>query len=167
MTPTLKLHDVPVGSVAPDRLTLFDPAVATIAPPPQLPARPLGVATARPAGSVSVKAMPVSAIALAAGLTMLKVNVVEPPGGMEAGANDLAMGGGATTVTRADAVLPVPAAGVVLPGPAARPGVPDREVLDGHGDSCVQTGGEPHHQEPPVRACAVEIVAAPEKAGAG
>jgi hypothetical protein len=47
----------------PDRETDVAPAVAEMVPPPQEPVRPFGVATTRPAGSESVKATPVSAVA--------------------------------------------------------------------------------------------------------
>jgi len=52
---TLKVQEAPTASVAPDKPILFDPAVAVIAPPPQVPVSPFGVATKRPAGSGSVK----------------------------------------------------------------------------------------------------------------
>ncbi|MBK7660155.1 MAG: hypothetical protein IPJ28_13885 [Betaproteobacteria bacterium] len=57
-TLTEKLQVLFAASVAPDRLTAPEPAVAVIVPPPQLPVRPLGVATSRPKGSVSVKPTP-------------------------------------------------------------------------------------------------------------
>jgi len=56
---TEKVHDALAARVAADRLTALDPAVAAIAPPPQLPVRPLGVVTTNPAGNVSVNPMPV------------------------------------------------------------------------------------------------------------
>ena len=57
---TEKVHDPPVASVAPARLTVEEPAVAVIVPPPQLPVSPFGVATTRPDGKVSVKATSLS-----------------------------------------------------------------------------------------------------------
>jgi hypothetical protein len=57
---TVKLQEALAVSVAPERLTLPDPAVAVIVPPPQLPVRPFGVETTRPEGIVSVKPIPVS-----------------------------------------------------------------------------------------------------------
>ena len=48
VTPTLKVHPAPAASVAPVKRMPPDAAVATIMPPPQLPMRPLGVATKRP-----------------------------------------------------------------------------------------------------------------------
>jgi len=43
---------------SPASVMVFEPAV--IVPPPQLPVKPLGAATASPAGNVSLKATPVS-----------------------------------------------------------------------------------------------------------
>src|SRR6185369_9154641 len=48
------------ANVPPVRLMLPDPATA-VAVPPQVLFNPLGVATTRPAGKLSVKAMPLSA----------------------------------------------------------------------------------------------------------
>src|SRR5437899_1730407 len=67
---TLKVHDALAANVAPARLTLPEPAVAVMVPPPQLPVRPFGVATTRPAGRLSVNATPVSATVVF-GLVML------------------------------------------------------------------------------------------------
>jgi hypothetical protein len=61
VTFTEKVQDVLAASVAPERLMTFVPAVAVIVPPPQEPVRPFGVEMIRPAGSVSLKAMPLSA----------------------------------------------------------------------------------------------------------
>jgi hypothetical protein len=74
-TLSVKAQVAPAASAAADKLTLFDPAAAVIVPPPQLPARPLGVATSRPAGRVSVKPIPVREDP-ALGLDRLKVRVV-------------------------------------------------------------------------------------------
>jgi hypothetical protein len=54
-------HDALAGIVPPVRVTLFVPAVAVIAPPPQVPVSPFGVATTNPAGNVSEKPIPVRA----------------------------------------------------------------------------------------------------------
>src|SRR5580693_4797564 len=94
---------------APPSETLPEPAVAVIVPPPQLPVRPLGVATTRPAGSVSVNATPVRpAVTLL--FWSVKVRDVLPPTGMLAAPKALIMTGGlgATTVTEALAVPPGP-----------------------------------------------------------
>ena len=56
---TLKLHEPLAAMVAPDRLTVPLPAAAVIVPPPHVPDNPLGVATTKPAGNVSVNATPV------------------------------------------------------------------------------------------------------------
>jgi hypothetical protein len=58
VTFTAKLQNALAAKVAPDRLILVDPAVAVMMPPPQPPARPLGVDTTKPAGNTSVKPMP-------------------------------------------------------------------------------------------------------------
>src|SRR5215208_5937251 len=62
VTFTLKVQELFAGSVAPDKLMLPDPAVAVMAPPPQLPLSPFGVLTTCPAGSVSLKPTPVSVV---------------------------------------------------------------------------------------------------------
>src|SRR6476661_4650643 len=56
----LMVHEVFAASDPPVRLIEPDPAAA-VAVPPQLLVRPFGVATTKPAGSVSLKAIPVSA----------------------------------------------------------------------------------------------------------
>ena len=66
---TLKMQLALSNNVAPDRLTVPDPAVAVMVPPPQSPDNPLGVATANPPGSISVKPTPVS---VRAGLGLVK-----------------------------------------------------------------------------------------------
>src|SRR5262245_25034384 len=76
VTSTLKVQEAPAASVAPARLTLDEPAVAVIVPPPQLPTRPFGVATTRPAGRLSVNATPVKATVVL-GLVTSKVSVVD------------------------------------------------------------------------------------------
>ena len=92
--------------VAPDRLTNPEPAVA-MAVPPQVLLNAFGVATTRPAGRLSVNAMPVSVKPMF-GLLMLKVSDVVPFNGMLAAPNALVIVGGLATVRTAVAVLPVP-----------------------------------------------------------
>jgi len=79
-----------------------------IVPAPQVPVRPFGVETTRPAGSVSLKPTPVSAVAVLL-FWMVKVSEVEPFSGIEAAPNALIMTGGPVTVIEAFDVLPVPA----------------------------------------------------------
>src|ERR1700690_2612324 len=55
---TAKVHEAPATRVAPARLTLLEPALAMIVPPPQVPVKPLGVDTVSPEGRVSVKPIP-------------------------------------------------------------------------------------------------------------
>ena len=62
VTFTLKVQEVVLARVAPERLTLPEPATAVMVPPPQEPVRPFGVETTRPAGRVSLKPTPVRAV---------------------------------------------------------------------------------------------------------
>jgi hypothetical protein len=95
------------ASVAPDRLTEEDPPVAVIVPPPQEPVSPLGVATTKPDGSVSVKATPLK-LSPALGFMIVKLRLVLPPTAIAAAPKLLLIDGGPVTVTLAVAVLPVP-----------------------------------------------------------
>src|SRR5438270_9467627 len=94
------------ASVPPERLTLPDPATA-VAVPPQVLFSAFGVATTRPAGRLSVKAIPFSVTAVF-GLLIVNVSEVVPFSGMLAAPNALVMDGGEATVKLAEAVLPVP-----------------------------------------------------------
>ena len=96
------------AKVPPERLITFVPCVAVIVPLPQEPVRPFGVEITKPAGSVSLKATPVSAT-VALGLVMVKLSEVEPFSGMLRAPNVLLIFGGPTTVIEAFEVLPVPA----------------------------------------------------------
>jgi hypothetical protein len=60
VTFTEKVHELLSARLAPERLMTFVPWVAVMVPPPQEPARPLGVEITSPAGSVSEKATPLS-----------------------------------------------------------------------------------------------------------
>src|SRR2546427_719413 len=66
------------------------------------------LATVRPVGSVSVKATPVSASAFAPGLVIVKVSDVVAFRPVPLGLNTLAIAGGASTLSEAEAVPPVP-----------------------------------------------------------
>jgi len=92
VTLTVIVHVMP--NVAPDRLTVDEPAVAVVVPPEQKPlwVRPLGVATTSPAGSVSVKATPVSGMPLE--FAREKVRVVVPLSGIVRTPKALLMKGG-------------------------------------------------------------------------
>src|SRR5882757_9146390 len=59
---TANVHDALAASDAPDKLITFAACVAVIVPPPQLPVSPFGVETTSPAGRVSLKPTPVSAV---------------------------------------------------------------------------------------------------------
>ena len=75
VTVTENVQEAPAASVAPDRLMLFDPAVAVIVPASHEPVRPLGVDTISPDGSASVNASPVSVVMLF-GFVRVNVRVV-------------------------------------------------------------------------------------------
>jgi hypothetical protein len=92
----------------PVRVMLLPPAVARAVPPQLLESPLFGVATSSPEGSVSVKATPIKATVLAAGLVMVKVNEVVPFSTTLAAPKALAIDGGATTAMLAEAVAPVP-----------------------------------------------------------
>ena len=64
VTFTENVHELAAAKVPPVRLITFVPAVAVMVPLPQLPVRPLGVDSTSPAGSVSLNATPVRAVAL-------------------------------------------------------------------------------------------------------
>src|SRR5262245_50998293 len=122
------VQDPAAARVAPERVTLPLPAVAVMVPPPHEPVRPLGVATERPAGNVSLNATPVSAVEVLE-LLIVKVSTDVPPTEIDAGAKLLAIEGGDSgfTVSVAPAVLPVPpfvdvtAEVVLLLSPAVAP----------------------------------------------
>ena len=106
VTFTAKVQEPLAAMVPPERLMLPDPATA-VAVPPHVLVSPLGVATTRPEGRLSVNATPVSATVF--GFVMVKVSVVEPFSGMVAAPNSLVIeGGAAVTVMLAEAVPPVP-----------------------------------------------------------
>lgn len=98
---------VPGPSVAPERLIARVPCVALIAPPPQEPEKPFGVATTSPLGNVSLNAIPVNE-ACWSRLRSVNVSGVDPPMGTDAAANPLTMRNGSTAVSVA-LVLPAPA----------------------------------------------------------
>ena len=98
----------PLAAIDPPlRLIVFVAWVAVIVPPPQVPVSPFGVEITSPAGSVSLKATPVSAVVVLP-LVMVKLRLVEPFRGMLAAPKALLMEGGPTTVKLAEAVFPVP-----------------------------------------------------------
>src|SRR5580704_7436688 len=90
---TAKVHEVAAARLAPDRLTLFEPAAAVMVPPPQLPVSPFGVDTVSPAGRVSVKPIPLREMAVL-GFDKLKVSVVLPFNATLAAPNAFEMVGG-------------------------------------------------------------------------
>lgn len=104
VTVTLNWHWLFAAMVAPDKAIPVGAVVVSV--PPQTVAE--AFATVSPVGSVSVNATPVSATALAAGLVMVKVSEVVAFRAMPLGLKTLAIEGGATTLTEAEAVPPVP-----------------------------------------------------------
>ena len=107
VTFTEKVQDELAAMVPPERLITFVFCVAVIVPLPQEPVRPFGVEMTNPAGSVSLKATPLSAVVVLL-FWMVKVSEVEPFSGMLAAPNALMITGGPTTVMLAFDVLPVP-----------------------------------------------------------
>ena len=109
ITLTLKVHEALPAKAAVAKLTVPEPAVAVIVPPPQLPVSPFGVETTRPAGNVSVKPTPVNVVE-ELGLVMVKPSDVEPFSAMLPAPKDFAIVGGpiAATIILAEAVLPGP-----------------------------------------------------------
>src|SRR5262249_21474786 len=107
VTFTANVHEELAAMIPPDKLMALVPCVAVIVPAPQEPLNPLGVEMIRPAGSVSLKATPVSPTVVLL-FWMVKLKLVEPFNGIEAAPKALLMVGGATTVIDAFAVLPVP-----------------------------------------------------------
>jgi hypothetical protein len=97
-TLTLNVHDAVGDLVVPLKLTVPDPATAVIVPLPQLPVRPFGVATTRPAGNVSVKPTLLRVVCVS-GLATVNVSVLVPFVAIVVGLNDLVMVGGVTTTT--------------------------------------------------------------------
>jgi hypothetical protein len=90
--------------VAPDRDIPVGAVVVSV--PPQTVA--VELATVSPVGRVSVNVTPVSASTFAAGFVMVKVSEVVPFTLIDDGLKTLAMEGGASTLTLAEAVPPVP-----------------------------------------------------------
>jgi hypothetical protein len=111
VTSTEMLHVDPAPgdavNVPPDKLMLPLPPAAVTVPPQELVM--FGVeATTKPEGKLSLKASPLSALAVF-GLAMAKLTEVVPFKGMLAAPNALLMVGGAPTVKLAFVVLPFPA----------------------------------------------------------
>ena len=96
------MQEAPAATVAPVRLTDEDPATA-VAVPPQVLFRPEGVATTRPAGKLSVNAIPVRLETVLL-LVIVKVRLVTPFNGTVAAPNALVMLGGLMTVRLAEDV---------------------------------------------------------------
>lgn len=105
VTFTVTVQELFTGMLPPARETLPDPAFAVAVPPQEL-VRPLGVATTRFAGKLSVNATPAAGSGLAAGLVMVMVRVLTPFGWMPAGLKPLAITGGPSTFSGAVLLVP-------------------------------------------------------------
>jgi hypothetical protein len=123
---TETVHDVLGPNVPLDKLTEEEPTTPE-ATPPQVLLRLLGVATTRPAGKLSVKAILVR-VTPKFGLVMLKVSEVTPFRGILAAPNALLMIGGLATVRVKICVAsdPTPLCAVIVS--TSTSSVPDKEV---------------------------------------
>lgn len=90
----LSVQEAPAASVPPDRLTADEP-VAAAAVPVQVVVKPLGVATSRPVGKLSLNPTLVSDTVFAAGLVIVKASEVVPFSAILGAPNDSAMVGAA------------------------------------------------------------------------
>ncbi|MBZ5491583.1 MAG: hypothetical protein LAO76_11690 [Acidobacteriia bacterium] len=90
----LSVQEALADSVPPDRLTADEP-VAAAAVPVQVVVKPLGVATTRPVGKLSLNPTPVSDTVFAAGLVIVKASEVVPFTAILGAPNDSAMVGAA------------------------------------------------------------------------
>lgn len=106
VTFTTTVHELLAAIVPPVKETVPDPATAAVVPLHVL-VSPLGVATTRLAGKLSVNAIPVNPT-VAEGLVMVIVMVLVPPTPIVLGVNTLVVVGAATTVIVSVAVPPVP-----------------------------------------------------------
>jgi hypothetical protein len=113
VTFTLTVHELSTAIVPPVRAALVVPASA-VAVPPQVLLKPLGVATTRLAGKLSVNPTPVSATVFAAGLVIVILRALVPLGAMPVGLKVFVVVGGATTARLAFDVFPVPASVEVM-----------------------------------------------------
>src|SRR5215471_15587933 len=105
VTVTEKLQEPPPATDPPLKLIKLPPLVVTV-PPPHAGLLPL--ATVKPAGSVSVKLMPVIP-SEALVLVMVNVRLVVPPSGIVAAPKDFIIVGAVATVSEAmPPVAPVP-----------------------------------------------------------
>ena len=112
MTLTATVQVALAATEAPVSEMVAPPALAP-AVPPQVSVSPLGADTTRPLGRVSVNATPVSAVP-AFGLVRVKVSVLVPLSGTEAGLKALAIDGGAMTAVITTGSRAVPLVTVLL-----------------------------------------------------
>src|SRR5579871_617483 len=108
VTFTFTVHEVPGAKDTPERVTELLPATAD-GLVEHVELRLFGVATTKPAGKLSVKAMPFRVLT-EFGLVIVNVNPEVPFKGMLVGLNAFVIEGGLMTVSIAVEVFPVPAA---------------------------------------------------------
>lgn len=106
VTDTDTVQGGPGARLPPDKLTLLPPSAA-VAEPRQVALKLPGVATTRPAGKLSVNAIPVT-VRLALVLLIVNVRLVVPFSGTVAAPNAFAIDGGLITVRVSEDVLPLP-----------------------------------------------------------
>lgn len=106
-----KVQEALPAKVAPDRLTVPEPAVAVIVPPPQLPDRPLGLATVKPEGRLSVKFTPVREVDVL-GFVIVNESEVVPLVRMELAPKALLIDGAESTVNEE---IPCPVDVLLMP----------------------------------------------------
>ena len=105
VTLTVIMQEPPLAIAPPVKAIVPEPAVA-VTMPPHAPVKPLGEATTKPAGKVSVKLTPVRPTVLAAGLVRVKVKLVVPLSAMLGAPKALTIIGGATTLKGAVTSVP-------------------------------------------------------------
>jgi len=108
VTLTENVQVIPGDKLPPIRLTEEELAGAEIARRRTPPVSPLGVATSKPGGRLSLNATPVRGNEFVDGLVTTNVSEVAPFNGIVSAPNVLLICGGLATVRFADARLPVP-----------------------------------------------------------
>src|SRR5579883_1747817 len=97
VTFTVNVQYAPAARLAADSVIVPVPEVAVIVPPPQEPVTPLGVATVRPVGKMSVNVTPVKAVFP---LVRLNVREVVAPTGIASSPNVFVRTGEGTSLRK-------------------------------------------------------------------
>ena len=108
LTVTLTEQEPPAVGIEPPVKLMLVAIAAAVKVPPQVLVAPGVVLTSIPGGKASLTATPFTPAGLASGLVMMIVRVEVPPTCTPVGENDLAIVGGAKTLSVPDAVRPVP-----------------------------------------------------------